>query len=135
VASNTANLNLRKPTNQDIVNVATDLSENFDKIDAHVTSPTAHSGTTVVVTPTGGIAATNVQAALAELDTEKATVAALAALAALTPAVAVAVAGVYPTRASVVTGSTPYVIWVGPTPPTIGGGYATDNLDMWRRTR
>jgi hypothetical protein len=45
VASNTANLNLRKPTNQDVVNVATDLSENFDKIDAHVTSPTAHSGT------------------------------------------------------------------------------------------
>jgi hypothetical protein len=38
-------LGLRKPTNQDVVNVTTDLSENFDKIDAHVTSPTAHSGT------------------------------------------------------------------------------------------
>lgn len=45
MASNTPNLSLRKPTNQDLVNVATDLSANFDKIDAHVTSATAHSGT------------------------------------------------------------------------------------------
>jgi hypothetical protein len=49
MASSTPNLSLRKPTNADLVNVATDLSENFDKIDAHVTSPTAHSGTYVPV--------------------------------------------------------------------------------------
>jgi hypothetical protein len=42
VASQTPNLNLRKPTNNDTVNVTTDLAENFDKIDAH-----AHSGTYV----------------------------------------------------------------------------------------
>lgn len=47
MASSTPNLSLRKPTNNDTVNVVTDLSENFDKIDAHVTSATAHSGTYV----------------------------------------------------------------------------------------
>jgi parallel beta-helix repeat protein len=42
MASQTPNMDLRKPTNNDTVNVVTDLSANFDKIDAH-----AHSGTYV----------------------------------------------------------------------------------------
>jgi hypothetical protein len=42
MASQTPNMDLRKPTNNDTVNVVTDLSANFDKIDAH-----GHSGTYV----------------------------------------------------------------------------------------
>jgi hypothetical protein len=42
-------------------------------LDAHVTDTTdAHDASAISVTPTGGIAATDVQAALAELDSEKA---------------------------------------------------------------
>lgn len=41
-------------------------------INAHISDPTdAHAASAIGFTPTGGLAATNVQAALAELDTEK----------------------------------------------------------------
>lgn len=45
------------------------------KVDAHATDPTAaHAAAAISVTPTGGIASADVQAALAELDSEKAAV-------------------------------------------------------------
>jgi hypothetical protein len=49
MASQTPNMDLRKPTNNDTVNVVTDLSANFDKIDAH-----AHIGTYAQVGSNGG---------------------------------------------------------------------------------
>lgn len=74
MATTTPNYGLRKPTNADNVNVVTDISANMDLLDAH-----AHSGTSVANTPAGNIAATNVQAAINELDTEKLSITAAAA--------------------------------------------------------
>lgn len=40
----------------------------------------------------------------------------------------------YPLRNTVTTNASRRVRWVGPTAPTIGGGYAIDNLDVWEQT-
>lgn len=53
MASNTSRLNLRKPDATDRVNVTTDLSDNYDKIDAGTALVGhAHSGTYVPGDPT-----------------------------------------------------------------------------------
>lgn len=40
----------------------------------------------------------------------------------------------YPLRTTVTSSATRRVRWVGPVAPTIGGGYAVDNLDVWEQT-
>lgn len=40
----------------------------------------------------------------------------------------------YPLRSAVTTDALRRVRWIGPTEPTIGGGYATNGLDVWENT-
>ena len=65
MATYTSKLNLKKPEGNELFNRVQDLNDNWDKIDAINASQ-------LPFTPTGNLSSTNVQTALAELDTEKA---------------------------------------------------------------
>lgn len=41
------------------------------------------------------------------------------------------VSGVYPLRSTATSSSTIPVVWIGPDAPTIGSGYALNNVDIW----
>ena len=51
-----------------------------------------------------------------------------------TDAVALYSGGAYPLRNTVTTDTSRRVRWVGPSAPTIGGGYAITGLDIWEST-
>lgn len=40
----------------------------------------------------------------------------------------------YPPRSEATDDPYRVVVWVGPVPPTIGGAYARDNMDVWWKT-
>ena len=65
MATYTSKLNLKKPEGNELFNRVQDLNDNWDKIDAIDSSD-------ITFTPTGNLLSTNVQTALAELDSEKA---------------------------------------------------------------
>jgi hypothetical protein len=102
MATSTPNLSLRKPDPADHVSVATDLNANWDKVDAHVTSAAAHTGTYV------GLASVWIDATLPPYSVDKTGVTDVVAnglQAACTAAAANVVAGTGPTTVYLPAGS------------------------------